>query len=126
MKSFIIAIALAAALTISGILCLSHLENVSERLSDINKEIIAALSEEDTQRAIEKINELSDYIDKTEPFYAATGSHEEIDNIEMNLAELKSYAGSGHIQDALAKSEVLEFLFEHIPKNSRLKIENIL
>ena len=64
-------------------------------------------------------------IKSLEVFFASTGNHQEIDNIEMSLAELKRYIEGHQKYDALAKSQVLDFLFHHLPKNSRLKTENI-
>lgn len=40
--------------------------------------------------------------------------------------KLPEYAKGGTEADALAKSEVLEFLFEHMPENYRLMFKNVL
>ena len=53
-------------------------------------------------------------------------NHAELDNIEMNLAELKRYTEGEAHTDAISKSSVLDFLFAHLPKNYKLRLENIL
>ncbi|MGN1116825.1 MAG: DUF4363 family protein, partial [Candidatus Ornithomonoglobus sp.] len=91
-----------------------------------NNKIILALENDDFESADTSISVLYEYIEQYEPFFSAIGNHEEIDNIEMNLAELKAYSAGRLKYDALAKSRSLSFLFGHLPKNSRIKIENIL
>ena len=57
---------------------------------------------------------------------AATGNHEEIDKIEITIAELKEYILQHSKADALAHTEALNVLFRHLPKNYKLRTENIL
>ncbi|MGN1202602.1 MAG: DUF4363 family protein [Eubacterium sp.] len=126
MKSFFIAISLAFVIIICSFFSLDHLEKISDNLTEVNNKIISALENDDFATANSSISDLYEYIEQYEPFFAATGNHEEIDNIEMNLAELKAYSAGCLKYDALAKSRSLAFLFGHLPKNSRIKIENIL
>lgn len=126
MKSFLTALSLALIIIAGSCFSLAHLEKVSDNLVEVNKKITAALENDDYTAADESIAVLYDYIEQYEPFFAAIGNHAEIDNIEMNLAELKAYSAGRLKYDALAKSQSLDFLFGHLPKNSRIKIENIL
>lgn len=126
MKSFITALCIAVALIIASSFSTKHLEQIASSLENTNNKVADAIRKDDFDTAVKEIAELSDYLAQCEPFFAATGNHEEIDNIEMNLAELRIYAMGGFRYDALSKSEVLSFLFNHLPKNSRLKLENIL
>lgn len=126
MKSFFIALTLAACLTAAGIFSLCRLESASAGLLDENGRVIAALEKDDPRGAARHIALLSEAVEKYEPFFAALGNHEEIDKIEMTLAELRAYAEGGRTPDALAKARSLEFLFGHLPKNSRVLTENIL
>ncbi len=126
MKSFFVALSLAFVIIICGCFSLNHVERISHKLSEENDRIIYALENDDFVSADTSISILYEYIEKNEPFFAAIGNHEEIDNIEMNLAELKAYSAGRLKYDALAKSRSLAFLFGHLPKNLRIKIENIL
>ena len=126
MKSFIISLAIAALLIAGGIFNIAHIEKISADLYGINAEIAEALRNEEYELAQSKIPELERTVTNYEPFCATLENHEEVDAIESNIAELKIYTESRHQSDALAKSNVLAFLFEHLPKNSRIKLENIL
>lgn len=126
MKSFLAALSLALVIIICGCFSLGHLEKISDELTEENNRVISALESDDFASADTSISRLYEYIEQYEPFFAAIGNHEEIDNIEMNLAELKAYSAGRMKYDALAKSRSLDFLFGHLPKNSRIRIENIL
>jgi phosphoenolpyruvate carboxylase len=124
-KSFIFAIGLSITLLVIGIFYNIKLEEVSSRLCETVNNITASLHNEDFISASKNTKKLENEIKKLEVFFASTGNHQEIDNIEMSLAELKRYIEGEQKYDALAKSQVLDFLFHHLPKNSRLRIENI-
>ena len=126
MKSFIISLAIAALLLCGSFFYMMRLENISDELHEINAEITEALKNEDYKLAQDKIPELERAISDYELFCAALENHEHIDTMESTIAELKIYTEGHHQSDALAKSNVLEFLFNHLPKNSRLRLENIL
>ncbi len=125
MKSFITALVLAAVLAAASIFHIMRLESISAALLEMNSQITASLEAEDYESACRIIDDMTRKLEGFEPFFAAMGNHEEIDNIEMTLAELRSYAEGGFKYDAEAKSYTLDFLFEHLPKNSRLRFENI-
>ena len=48
------------------------------------------------------------------------------DKIEMNISEVEGYINGGEQTDAVSHCRVLGFLFEHLPKNYKFKLENIL
>lgn len=124
-KSFIFAIGLSITLLVISIFYNIKLEEVSSRLCETVNNITVSLHNEDFISASKNTKKLENKIKKLEVFFASTGNHQEIDNIEMSLAELKRYIEGEQKYDALAKSQVLDFLFHHLPKNSLLRIENI-
>ena len=125
MKSFIIALFLGAFLLVSSKIYIAKLESASQKLLDINASISQSIENEDFSAAADSTKKLSDELSDFETFLAALGNHQEIDNIETSLAELESFIDGKQKYDALSKTNVLTFLFEHLPKNSKLKIENI-
>ena len=125
MKSFIIALFLGAFLLVSSKIYIAKLESASQKLLDINASISQSIENEDFSAAADSTKKLSDELSDFETFFAALGNHQEIDNIETSLAELESFIDGEQKYDALSKTNVLTFLFEHLPKNSKLKIENI-
>ncbi len=126
MKGVIISGVIAILILIGSIAYTNHIENVSEELSDINKVIIEALTAENYSKASSSAKELNDYLDSHRAILEATGNHEEIDKIEMNISELVEYIDGGEKTDALSNCRVLDFLFDHLPKNYEMKLENIL
>lgn len=126
MKSFIISLCLAAALIGASCFYSIRLESISDELKSVSSSIADKINTDDFAAARSSADELSGMLDGYGTFLAALGNHEEVDKIESALAELKSYCEGKNKYDAAAKNNVLTFLFEHLPRNSRLKIENIL
>ncbi len=125
MKSMIIAAILLAAVLCGGAAYTSMLSDVSIELVRINEEVQKKLEAENYNEALDKIGEMSQYLSENESILAAMGNHEEIDKMRTNIAELYRYTNDNMRTDALSKSEVLEFLYIHLPKNYRLRLENI-
>lgn len=126
MKGVVIAAIIAAAVAAGSIAYTRHMNNVSEELGDINSSVMECLENEDYKKALEEIERLTDYLDDRRATLAATGNHEELDKIEMNISQMLGYAEGGHKTDAISHCKVLSFLFEHLPKNYEMKLENIL
>ena len=126
MKGVIISLCIAIVLVVGSIAYTNHIDSVSEEFAQMNQRVIEALEAEDYETAKTETEKMEKYLDKKSTVLAATGNHEELDNIEMNLSELSGYVDGGKQTDALAHCNVLGFLFEHLPKNYKLKLENIL
>lgn len=126
MKGVIISACIAVVLIAGSIAYTNHIDTVSENFVEMNQSIVMALEEDDFETAEKEIVKMVEYMDKKATVLAATGNHEDLDKIEMNLSELVSYIRGGNQTDALARCNVLGFLFEHLPKNYKLKLENIL
>jgi 5-bromo-4-chloroindolyl phosphate hydrolysis protein len=126
MRSVIIALALMLCVVTGGGMYTSTLLNVSDELSELNSSVRDSLYRDNIEGARSGITQMKDYLSKKESILSAMGNHEDIDKIKINMAELEIYTLCDEIPDALAKSEVLEFLFSHLPENYRLKPENIM
>lgn len=126
MKSFIVTLIIGAFIATGSIFYTHHLSKEAEKLSDITKEIKISVTNENYENAEKQIDKLSEHLSDFEKFFLATGDHIEIDNIRINLAELKSFAKYKMKSDALSKIYVLEFLFRHLPHNAEVHIGNIL
>lgn len=126
MKGVIISVFIAVCIVVGSVAYTSHIGKVSDELGKINDEIMVCLDSEDYEQAAEKIKQLTDYLDKKRTLLAATGNHEEFDKIEMNISEMSGYTDGEKQTDAISRCKVLSFLFEHLPKNYEMKLENIL
>lgn len=126
MKSFVVAMIIAVILFGGSNLYMKKLESVSHELSSINTSVSNAIQKEDYNTAQKEIENMYECIERSYMFFSSMGNHSELDNIETNLSELKGYTEGKSKYDALSKCYALSYLFEHLPANSRLKIENIL
>lgn len=125
MKSFVISLLLAAVLIGCGIFHQVKFEAAADELTAVNDKIIDGLNREDFPDAMSAINELSGKVERFELFFAALGNHDEIDSIELCISELRGYTQGELKYDALSQAYSLSFLLEHLPRNSRVRIENI-
>ena len=126
MKSFIIAIIIATIMITGSITYTINIEKISDELSSHNERVIKLIEDENFDAAMEIAEFMDKYIDDKKIMLAATGDHEDIDKMEIYLSELTEYIKGNHKSDALAHAKALKTLFEHLPKNYRLKPENIL
>lgn len=126
MKSVVVSVIIAVIVVAGSLFYTRSLEKVSGELIEINKQISERIEAEDYSGANSEIERLSSYLDSRRAVLDAIGDHEEMDNIEMNLSELEEFAKGEKKTDALSRCRVLDFLFEHLPLNYKLKLENIL
>lgn len=126
MKSFLCALCIAALVIAGSIAYTRHIDKLSQELLEENRTVTALVERDDFGGAGEALAGLCDYVQEKKTALAAMGNHEEIDKIEIYLAELEQYINGGMKTDALARCGVLEKLFEYMPKNYRLRAENIL
>lgn len=126
MKSFITSLVIAAFIVAGSIAYGMHIDKISSELVTINTRLTDALEAEDFERAGEIVDEVQSYFDKKRAMLGATDNHEVLDKIEINMQELFSYVEGRQKTDALSRCRVLGYLYDHLPKNYKLKFENIL
>ena len=126
MKGVIVSLFIAAAIVAGSAAYTSHTKKVSRELGEINAGVMESLEKCDYDGAAEKIEKLSGYLEEKRMVLSATGNHEELDKIEINISEMSGYTDGKQQIDAIAHCKVLDFLFEHLPKNYELKLGNIL
>lgn len=125
MKSVVIVLIMSAVMLAGGIFYMNRINDVSEEFIRINGEIKEAVLNNRFDTASDKVDEIYEYMDRKERYFETFSDHEELDKIEMNLAELDEYIKANYKAEAAAKTNVLDFLFKHLPQNYKLKVENI-
>lgn len=125
MKSFILTVLMSVILLAGGILHTNKMKNSAEELIGYNEILTNQLQNDDFDAALSSIAELQNKLEGLESFFSTLGNHDDLDIIEQNLAELQSLTEGKQKYDALAKAYVISHLCEHLPKNLRLKTENI-
>ena len=125
-ESFITSLVIAAFIVAGSIAYGMHIDNVSSELVSINTRLTDALEAEDFGEAEKIVDEAQSYFSKKRAMLGATDNHEVLDKIEINIQELSSYVEGRQKADAISHCRVLGYLYEHLPKNYKLKLENIL
>lgn len=126
MKSLIIAIAISVFLFGGSIICTSRLDKLSHLLINENEKSINYLNDKNFEKALDHMQIISESIDEKKNLLAMALDHTELDRIEGALSEMKAYAENDDKTNALAKASALNIYLEHLPKNYKLKLENIL
>lgn len=126
MRSVIISAIMAVVIIVGSIFYMDLIDDVSDNLSSMSEELEYLIDREEFADASEKLGEMKDYFNKKKTILAATGNHEEFDEIEMAIDELESYVRDFRKPDAGSKCAALKFMFRHLPRNFKLQPENIL
>ena len=126
MKSVIVAIFIAGVIVFSGIYSTKKLEDVSVYLIDICEKTNEIIEKGNFSEAEKYIDDIEKCIEENYIMFASSIDHNEIDKIDVNIDQMKIYIKEEQKADALSYGSVLIGLFEHLPKDHRLKLENIL
>ncbi len=126
MRSVIIALTIIALSVGGSIAYTSHLEKTSEKMLLKNDDITMHILEENYIEAVGETKSLIDFVRKKRALMDAVGNHQELDDIEGYLAELLAFAEEEDKKQALSRCYKLDFLIKSLPRNFKLKIENIL
>lgn len=126
MKSVIVSTVIAVLIATAGIAYELHIEAVSEKLMSLNERVTQAVNDENYKTAEHILKEILEYVSRKEDILSITDNHEVVHNIEINSWELYEFIKGGQKADALSKCRILYFLFEELPENYKLKLDNIL
>jgi len=126
MRSLITAIVIGIVIVSVGAFYNIKIEKISKELLLINDEVQMLIEEDKYSEAESSIKKITSYLDDESVIIEAMDNHEELTKIRMNVSELLEYTKYKIKSDALAKAKALDTLFNHLPKNYKLKAENIL
>lgn len=126
MKSVIVALIIGALTVFGSIGYTNHLEKISVEMIEKNKEIEKDIVSDNFEEASKKSEQLSGFVREKRTLLDAVGNHQELDEIERSLSELTAFTEENRRADALSKCYSLDFLMKALPRNFKIKIENIL
>lgn len=126
MRSFFAAIQITAAIIAGSFIYTARMDRLSEEMLEKNKEIYSYVQGEDYENAALTIKGAREHLESHSVMLWATGDHSEIMQLEVNLGELFEYVKASERSDALAKCAEMEILLRHMPKNYKIRLENIL
>ena len=126
MKSFFIAVSIFLVLILSGAAFNFCLNGTSKELLKSCEEINTSIKEEKMEDAYSKAEKLSEYIDGKKPLLSSILDHGNIDEIEKQISELLGFAEQNDVINAAVSVKKLNHMFEHLPENYALTLQNIL
>ncbi|MFZ5942627.1 MAG: DUF4363 family protein [Bacillota bacterium] len=101
------------------------LDNTAAVLIDLLGGVEAAILNEDWNNAEQRLAVLEKRWEKTHFLWSMLIEHNEIDNIDISIAHIKSYVKFKASNDAFAEVSALYKIFEHIPAMEKFRIQNI-
>lgn len=126
MRSIIVTIVIIVLIIAISIFSSYTLNNITDKMIQKNQQIELALKSHDSDEAIRLSQELSEYAAQKRSLLSTTIEHNSISNIDVYISEMRQYILSGCEYDALAKSAAVDKLLQELPRNYKLKAENIL
>lgn len=126
MKTFITAIVIAVLLVGGGLVFNFSIDGIADELIKECDKISTRIDEEKFQEASESISKMEEYMDKKKIVLASIINHENVDDIELCISELKGYAERKIGSEAHVKCNRLRHLLEHLPANYTVTLQNIL
>ena len=125
MRPLIINIVLALLVVTGGCLTLNALNSESQRLSSNLEELEQHIEKQNWDEASKKLQEFREKWDKVSTLWTMLIDHYEIDNIELILSKLVSYAKNHDKVEALSEMSSLKTLIKHIPDKESFSLKNI-
>ena len=125
MRPLIIIIVLTLLIIAGGCLTLHVLNSESQRLSSSLDELEQDIEKQNWDEASEKLKEFHEKWDKVSTLWSMLIDHYEIDNIELVLSQLISYAENKDKSEALSQMSSLKTLIKHIPAKESFSLKNI-
>lgn len=126
MKSFFIAMVVLAALILGGMAFNYSLNTTTEELLKSCEDIENDIKEENMQGAYGKEKQLSEYIDGKKSLLSSILDHSNIDEIEEEISELLGYTEQNDAEYASVSIRKLKHMFNHLPENYALTLQNVL
>ena len=125
MKSLLCALILAFIVIFGGLYTSKKIDTLTENLLNKNANIITLINQNDFKSAKEQLKKIHNEIEDSSLVLASCLDHNEIDKIDINIANLKTYIEEENKIMALSCTSTLELLFSHLPKDYHVKLENI-
>lgn len=125
MKSLIIAIIISVIIIGGAIFCSRSVENLIGGLLQINQAMMEDIKKENYESASRRIDEISKTVEDNAVILSSYLDHNEVDKIELQIAQIEAYIDEEEKAMALASGNTLGMLFYRLPRDYRVRLENI-
>ncbi|NLB80508.1 MAG: DUF4363 family protein [Clostridiaceae bacterium] len=125
MKTVIIAAVILIVIIISIVFGNFYIAKKIQSFNDLLTSITGAVESENWQESQQLVNQIEQDWSATSKRLALLFHHDELRNINIALANLKSYIGQSEKIEAMAQLSTLRFFTKYIKIKDKLYIENI-
>ncbi len=126
MRTFIIAVIIAVLLVGGGLIFNFSIDGIADELMAECDKISEQIEKDRFDEASENISKMEEYMDDKKTILASIINHENIDDIELCISELKGYADKKIAIEAHVRCRKLKHLLEHLPANYTITLQNVL
>lgn len=123
MKTFFFAAGIGIVLIVGGFVFDSFIGDFSEEMLAGCKALEDRISEDNASAEVDGIEK---FLEKKKTLLASIINHENIDEIETCITEIKGYIKSGDSKEAMVRCEKLKLLVARLPMEYGLSVQNIL
>ncbi len=125
MKSLIMALIIAAVIVAGGLYCTNQVEELMMELTKKSDSIAENINNDGYDSAKDILLEIEKSLETDAAILASYLDHNELDKIEVAVAQLEVYLERQEKTPALAGTNTLKRYFQRIPKDYKIKLENI-
>lgn len=126
MKSFIVAIVVAALLVGGSVGYSIYIDRVTKEINDGTKKVEDAVRADDFVRAKEELSDVEGIIEKESTLLGSIVEHKEMFEIKRNIYEIGVFLESKNKEESLSRLKAIYTVSEQLSGNTALKISNIL
>lgn len=126
MKPLIYSSIIIIVIVTFGVFTINMLKNEAENLHTVLIELEKNIYAEEWEKAKDIGKTAEKQWDKYKKKWPMLIDHFEIDNVNINLAELQAYILSNDKTESLSRLAALKILIKHIPERESFIIQNIL
>lgn len=126
MKPLIYSSIIIIVIVAFGVFTINMLKNEAENLHTVLIELEKNIYAEEWEKAKDIGKTVEKQWDKYKKKWPMLIDHFEIDNVNINLAELQAYILSNDKTESLSRLAALKILIKHIPERESFIIQNIL
>ena len=102
-----------------------YLKNTAADISRSIEELPETINREDWDKAYSSLAKTTKKWSSVKGVWAVLINHDEIDNIDMILARLKSFVKYKDVNESVAEYREFKEVVEHIPESQRFSLVNI-
>ncbi|MFZ7101950.1 MAG: DUF4363 family protein [Peptococcaceae bacterium] len=125
MKVISITLMITIMILIFAFYAVNILAKTSLDMTEVLKEIEAAVMKGEWNQAAQKLTDLEDKWEEYHLIWDMLIEHGEIDNIDISISHINSYIRRQDLTESYAEIKALYKYLEHIPEIEKLTLENI-